>query len=121
MKVGEETELRLSRVEVLRPRRRSSLSISAKDAEQLRKGVARLVFYLLNLLKELMERQAVKRLPSLEPEKREELGMHLMLLDEKLKELMKSFDIDEEEIRLEVAESLDSLVNATLNRLAGQE
>jgi hypothetical protein len=121
MKVAEEAELRLSHMKLLRPRRTSSLSISAKDAEQLRKGLARLVFYLLNLLKELMERQAIKRLPSLEPEKREELGVHLMLLNEKLKELMKSFDIDEEEIRLEVAESLDSLVNSLLNRLAGQE
>lgn len=108
-------------MELLRPRRRSSLSISAKDAEELRKGLARLVFYLLNLLKELMERRAVKRLPSLKPEKQEELGLHLMLLDEKLRELMKSFDIDEEEVRLEVAESLDSFVNSLLNRLTGEE
>ena len=107
-------------MELLRPRRRFSLSISAKDAEELKKGLARLVLYLLNLLKELVERQAVKRLPSLKPEK-QELGLHLMLLDEKLKELMKSFGVDEEEVRLEVAKSLDSLVNNVLKRLAGKE
>jgi hypothetical protein len=107
-------------VELLRPRRRFSPSISAKDAEELKKGLARLVLYLLNLLKELVERQAVERLPSLKPEK-QELGLDLMLLDEKLKELMKSFGVDEEEVRLEVPKSLDSLVNNVLNRLAGKE
>lgn len=111
--------MRLGQVHVLKPDRETK--ISARDAEALKKGLARLVFCLLKLLKELMERQAIKRMPSLEPEKQEEIGLQLMLLDEKLRELMNSFGIREHEIQLEVAKNLDSLVNDFLTRVSGVE
>jgi|GEM_PF-5315248 len=93
-------------------------SIGAEDAESLRKGLAQLVLQLINLLRQLMERQAVRRMPSLPLEKQEQLGLHLMLLKEKIEEMREYFGIKENELELGLLEGLEELANNSLRSLA---
>lgn len=100
----------------LKPSRKSS--ISAQDAESLRKGLAQLVLQLVNLIRQLMEKQAVRRMPSLPIEKQEQLGLHLMLLEEKLEEMREYFGIEKDEMELGVLEGLDQLATDSLRSIA---
>lgn len=80
--------------------------------------MAQLVLQLINLLRQLMEKQAIRRMPSLPPEKQEQLGLHLMLLKEKVEEMRGYFGIEEDELELGVLEGLDELANKSLRSLA---
>lgn len=100
----------------LRPNRKPG--ISAQDAESLRKGLAQLVLQLVNLIRQLMERQAVRRMPSLPIEKQEQLGLHLMLLKEKIEEMKEYFGIEEDELELGVLEGMDQLATDSLRSIS---
>lgn len=97
------------------------LTVDPKDAENLRKSLAQLVLQIVNLLRQLMERQAVRKMPSLSPEKQELLGLHLMLLAEKMEEMRKYFGIEKEDMELGLLEDLEELVDSTLGTIAGRE
>ena len=58
------------------------------DPEQVEKGLAQLVLTLVELLRQLMERQALRRIDggSLTPEEVERLGETFMLLEERMEE-----------------------------------
>jgi len=74
------------------------------DRENLEKGLAQLVLTLIELLRQLMERQALRRIDggSLTPDEIERLGETFMLLEERMNELKEAFEIEDEELNLDL-------------------
>jgi hypothetical protein len=74
------------------------------DREGLEKGLAQLVLTLVELLRQLMERQALRRIDggSLDPEKVEQLGETFMLLEQRMEELKEAFGLEDEELNLDL-------------------
>lgn len=72
------------------------------DPEKVEQGLAKLVLSLVELLRQLMERQAIRRMEagSLTGEEIDRLGTTLMKLEEKMRELQEYFQIDDLNIRL---------------------
>jgi hypothetical protein len=72
------------------------------DPENLERGLAQLVLTIVELLRQLMERQAVRRLDdgSLSDEQVERLGQTFMALSERMAELRDEFGLDEEDLNL---------------------
>lgn len=72
------------------------------DPERLEKGLAQLVMTLIELLRQLMERQALRRIEggSLTPDQVERLGETFMLLEQKMEELKHEFELDDEDLNL---------------------
>jgi Gas vesicle protein K len=74
------------------------------DRENLEKGLAQLVLTLIELLRQLMERQALRRIDggSLSAEEIERLGQTFMLLEERMEELKEQFGLDDEDLNLDL-------------------
>jgi hypothetical protein len=74
------------------------------EKEGLEKGLAQLVLTLIELLRQLMERQALRRIDggSLSPEKVEQLGETFMLLEERMEELKVAFGLEDEDLNLDL-------------------
>jgi hypothetical protein len=74
------------------------------DRESLEKGLAQLVLTLVELLRELMERQALRRIEggSLSAEEVERLGETFMLLAQRMDELKEQFDLEDEDLNLDL-------------------
>ena len=74
------------------------------DRESLEKGLAQLVLTLIELLRQLMERQALRRIDggSLSPEEIERLGETFMLLEQRIEELKEAFGLEDEELNLDL-------------------
>ena len=72
------------------------------DRENLGKGLAQLVLTLIELLRQLMERQALRRIEggTLDDEQVERLGVALMKLEERMKELIAEFGLEEKDLNL---------------------
>lgn len=74
------------------------------DREGLEKGLAQLVLTLIELLRQLMERQALRRIEggSLTADEVERLGETFMLLEQKMVELKEAFGIEDEDLNLDL-------------------
>ena len=74
------------------------------DRESLEKGLAQLVLTLVELIRQLMERQALRRIQggSLTDDEVERLGETFMLLEQKMEELKKTFGLEDEELNLDL-------------------
>ena len=74
------------------------------DAESVEQGLAKLVLTLIELIRRLLEKQAVRRMEggSLPPEQVEELGLALMKLEEKMAELKTHFGLRDEELNIDL-------------------
>jgi len=74
------------------------------DRESLEKGLAQLVLTLIELLRQLMERQALRRIEggSLSPDEVERLGETFRLLSERMDELKEHFGLDDEDLNLDL-------------------
>src|ERR1051325_3656310 len=74
------------------------------DREGLEKGLAQLVLTLIELLRQLMERQALRRIDggSRTPDEIERLGETFMLLEERMEELKEAFEIEDEDLNLDL-------------------
>src|SRR3954454_1391026 len=74
------------------------------DRESLEKGLAQLVLTLIEVLRELLERQALRRIEagSLYPDEVERLGETFMLLRERMEELKEAFDLEDEDLNLDL-------------------
>jgi di/tripeptidase len=74
------------------------------DREGLEKGLAQLVLTLIELLRQLMERQALRRIDggSLTADEIERLGETFMLLEERMAELKEAFEIEDEDLNLDL-------------------
>jgi Gas vesicle protein K len=74
------------------------------DRDNLEKGLAQLVLTLIELLRQLMERQALRRIDggSLSAAEVERLGETFMLLEERMEELKESFGLEDEDLNLDL-------------------
>ncbi|MDQ4115002.1 MAG: gas vesicle protein K [Actinomycetota bacterium] len=74
------------------------------DPESVEKGLVQLVLTLVELLRQLMERQAIRRMDAggLSEEDIERLGQTLMLLDEKMTELRDHFGLTPEDLNIDL-------------------
>jgi hypothetical protein len=74
------------------------------DRESLEKGLAQLVLTLVELIRQLMERQALRRIQcgSLTADEVERLGETFMLLEQKMDELKETFGLEDEELNLDL-------------------
>ena len=72
------------------------------DPETVEKGLVQLVLTIVELLRQLMERQALHRIEggSLSPEEIERLGRTFMALSERMDELKEHFGLDERDLNL---------------------
>jgi hypothetical protein len=86
----------LERLEANLPRRLNA------DPETLEKGLAHLVLTIVELLRQLMERQALRRIEggTLDEEEIERLGRTFMALSERMEELKRAFGLEDEELNL---------------------
>lgn len=86
-------------VDVPAPRQRIN-----SDPATVEKGLASLVLTLVELLRQLMERQAIRRVErgDLSDEQVERIGTTLMLLAEKMAELREHFDLTPEDLNIDL-------------------
>jgi hypothetical protein len=72
------------------------------DPEKVEKGLAQLVLTLIELLRQLMERQAVRRMEqgTLTDDEIERLGQTFMLLASRMDELKVAFGLEDTELNL---------------------
>lgn len=72
------------------------------DPEKVEQGLAKLVLTLIELLRKLLERQALRRIEagSLTPEEIERMGVTFLRLEKKMAELRVHFDLSEEDLTL---------------------
>jgi hypothetical protein len=74
------------------------------NSENLEQGLAKLVLTVIELLRQLIERQALRRVEggSLTDPQIEELGLTLMQLEEKMEELKRAFNLEDEELNIDL-------------------
>jgi hypothetical protein len=74
------------------------------DPHNVEKGLAQLVLTLIELLRQLMERQAIRRMEggSLTDEEVERLGTTFMLLQRRMGELKKSFGLEDADLNIDL-------------------
>jgi hypothetical protein len=74
------------------------------DPENVQRGLAQLVLTIVELLRQLMERQALRRIDggTLSDEEVERLGRTFMELDKRMEELREQFGLDEEDLNLDL-------------------
>jgi hypothetical protein len=72
------------------------------DPENVERGLAQLVLTIVELLRQLMERQALRRIDdgTLTEEQIERLGRTFMALAERMEELRTQFGLDEDDLNL---------------------
>jgi Gas vesicle protein K. len=74
------------------------------DARSVEQGLAKLVLSLIELIRRLLEKQAVRRMEGgdLSSQQIEELGLALMKLEEKMEELKGQFGLSREDLNLDL-------------------
>ena len=92
----EEVRAELARVSAQLPER---IDVDPEDVER---GLAGLVLGLVELLRQVLEKQAVRRMEggSLTDEEIERVGLALMRLERKVRELAEQFGLSEDDLRL---------------------
>lgn len=84
--------------------RAASTSVTEADRDQLVRGVSQLVLTLVEVIRELLERQAVRRVEagSLTDDQVERLGVALEALQDRMSELKDVFGFDDDELNLDL-------------------
>jgi hypothetical protein len=74
------------------------------DPENVERGLAQLVLTIIELLRQLMERQALRRVEAggLDAETIERLGGTLMALEGRMEELKQTFGLSDEDLNLDL-------------------
>ncbi|XVQ15058.1 gas vesicle protein K [Spirillospora sp. CA-255316] len=87
-----------------RPQQRRLQQRLETDAEQVQRDLVRLVLTIVELVRQLMERQALRRVEGgdLSDDQVEELGLALMRLEEAMTELRGRFDLDARDLNLDL-------------------
>lgn len=72
------------------------------DPEEVERGLAKLVLTLIELIRRLLEHQAIRRIEggSLTDEEIERLGLTFLRLAQRMKELQGAFDLSDEDLNL---------------------
>ncbi len=100
MRVREIESLR----EELEARRGELLPRWNANPEDVQKSVAQLVLALVEFLRKLLERQAIRRMEAetLSPEEVERIGLALMRLEETVHDMARQFGLDPSELNLDL-------------------
>ena len=74
------------------------------DPERVERGLAQLVLTLVELLRQLMERQALRRIEhgSLSDEQIERMGETFMKLEQRMEELKREFGLEDADLNLDL-------------------
>jgi hypothetical protein len=74
------------------------------DPQSVEQGLAKLVLTLIEFIRRLLEKQAIRRMEGgdLSPEQLEDLGLALMKLETKLQELKAQFGLENEDLNLDL-------------------
>ncbi|WP_431308994.1 gas vesicle protein K [Halalkalibacter lacteus] len=74
------------------------------NSENIEQGLAKLVLTVIELLRQLVERQALRRVEgdTLSEQEIEELGFTLMKLEEKMEELKHAFNLEGEDLNIDL-------------------
>ncbi|WP_268543940.1 gas vesicle protein K [Candidatus Nitrosotenuis cloacae] len=101
------------RVEAEMNSAKTQLAVPGKievDGEKLQKGLAKLVLTVVDLLRQILEKQAQRRIAqgTLTEQEVERLGMSFMQIKQRLDEVAGKFDIKPEELNLGIGQLLDS-------------
>ena len=74
------------------------------DPDKVEQGLARLVLTVIELLRRVLEHQAVRRMDggSLSEEQVEKLGLALLRLNDRMDELKKTFDLTDEDLSVDL-------------------
>ena len=74
------------------------------DPQSVEQGLAKLVLTLIEFIRRLLEKQAIRRMEGgdLSPEQLEDLGLALMRLEQKLQELKTQFGLENEDLNLDL-------------------
>ena len=74
------------------------------NPDEVRQSVVRLVLTLAEFVREVLERQAIRRMEegSLEPDQIEAVGLALMRLEETLHDLARQFDLTPDDLNLDL-------------------
>lgn len=96
--VRQELETQLSAVARALPDR-----INA-DPERVEQGLARLVLTVIEVVRKVLEHQAVRRMDGgdLSPEEVERLGLTLLKLDERMQQLKGAFGLTDEDLQIDL-------------------
>src|SRR5919204_569730 len=80
------------------------MRIEAEEREDVARGLAQLVLTVIELLRQLMERQAVRRVEAggLTDDQIERLGQTLMALEQRMDELKQDFGLRDEDLNLDL-------------------
>ena len=83
---------------------RYRLDTDEDDPRSAERGLASLVLTVVELLRQLMERQAIRRVEdgTVTDEQAERLGYNLMLLDERMTELTEKFGLTREDLNIDL-------------------
>ncbi len=75
------------------------------DPEDIERGLAGLVLTLVEFLRQVLERQAIRRMEgdTLTDEEVERVGVALMRLEQKIGEIAEQFGLDHDDIQLRIA------------------
>lgn len=81
------------------------------DPDKVEQGLVRLVLMLIETIRQVVERQAIRRVEggALSEEEIERLGLALMRLEQKMTDLRQHFGIEEAELALKLNIPLDGL------------
>ena len=74
------------------------------DPERVENGLARLVLTVIELLREILEHQAIRRMDggTLSDEQVERLGLALLKLNERMEELKTTFGLTDEDLNIDL-------------------
>ncbi|PYP86984.1 MAG: gas vesicle protein K [Blastocatellia bacterium AA13] len=74
------------------------------DAQSVEHGLVKLVLSLIEFIRRLLEKQAIRRMEGggLSPREVEDLGLALMALESKMQELKSQFGLQDEDLNLDL-------------------
>jgi gas vesicle protein GvpK len=98
---GRAVERLLGELEELRPGFRRRVNA---DPEKVERGLAQLVLTLVELLRQLMERQAIHRMDAgtLTEEEIERMGQTFMKLEQRMEDLKREFGLEDRDLNLDL-------------------
>ena len=102
--VSEVAELEELRQELARTAAAGSPSRWNADPEEVQRSVAHLVLTLVEFIRKLLERQAIRRMEAgtLSHDQTEDVGRALMKLEETVRDIAKKFDIPVDDLNLDL-------------------
>jgi regulator of sirC expression with transglutaminase-like and TPR domain len=102
-------ELEIAELEALRKELEGRIAKAAAprwnaDPEDVQRSVAKLVLTLVDFIRQLLERQAIRRMDAdtLTPEEVEGVGLALLRLEETVEEMARRFGLDPKDLNLDL-------------------